>query len=117
MSGYTSNIFALGGEHVQTDYYISHTLCAEPQCDVNIFWEDKGSLDAGASFKIESCTCVCRTMCCTTHEAAEFVCPICEESSEDELEPEPKKRGREEELEKQVRKLKQRVEELQKINK
>lgn len=69
---------------VQMSKYVCSTKCAQPQCDVLLFWNSDGSDEADLEFQAENCRCgetEYFKLCCDKHKKT-FVCPDCEKGSE-----------------------------------
>jgi len=112
MTGYLGCVFEIGERRIECSYYITRWECSEPYCSTILLWNDDGREDAAMCFYAENCRCLDMfeedpKLCCSEHKMT-YICPDCTENEEDEEVVATKRRL--EELEQEVRSLKQKLE-------
>lgn len=83
MASYKNDIEHFDGKEIQTQYYVIHSMCAYPGCDVHLFWTAPGPEDDGGGCFFVDAQCSCedeeKVRCCSRHinERDYFKCKEC----------------------------------------
>lgn len=68
----------VGYDEVQMSKYVTRAICAEKGCGVTLYYNASGGEDDDSEFRVESCTCEYRSLCCSEHVDT-HVCLKCKE--------------------------------------